>query len=300
VLAIAGAGAVWGVIALTVVPWQRVSPIVSHLSSGMGLPLTALAMALTGGASSPARFYLFFVVVYCSYFYPPREALPHLLGCVAVIALPLAYDAHAVEQGLLGELLVLTPTFLVLGGLIMAGKRVLVELSRGDHLTGVANRRAFAEQLARQLEGRRATDANVGVLLMDLDGFKDANTMYGHPAGDEVLRRTALALRAAVREGDTVARIGGDEFAVIVTGADETGMTALASRVHARLRAADEELELPGFRLSGSLGWALHPRDAHDADELIATADLALRGAKAAGKDRSLSPLDWLPEPAVS
>lgn len=297
VLAIAGVGALWGVAALTVVPWQHAPPIVSHLSSGMGLPLTAAAMALTGGAGSPTRFYLFFVVVYCSYFYPPREAVPHLIGCVAVIALPLVYDPHAVEQGVYGELLVLTPTFFVLGGLIMGGKRVMVDLSRHDALTGLLNRRAFAEQLGRHFGGRRCEDA-MGLLLVDLDGFKEANTLYGHPAGDEVLRRAASALRNAVRGDDCVARLGGDEFAVVAPGADEHGMQALAERVRAGLRQADDGLELPEYRLRASVGWALFPRDAEDLEGLIATADLALRGAKATGKDRHLSPLDWVAESA--
>jgi diguanylate cyclase (GGDEF)-like protein len=113
-----------------------------------------------------------------------------------------------------------------------------------------------------------------------------------------VLKETAAALRSTTRPADLVARLGGDEFALLIRGASEQRMQTLANRVLDALRAADEKLELTGFRLSGSVGWALYPQDAETGDELVAAADLALRGAKATGKDRALSPLDWLPETA--
>jgi diguanylate cyclase (GGDEF)-like protein len=304
ILALAVFGIVWGAACLTAIPWERAHPLVSHLSSAMGFPITALAVAATGGASSPARYYLLFIVVYCSYFYPPSEAIPYLLGCVTVYALPVLYDRGAVDEGFVADLAVMAPTFLVIGGLIIAGKRLLVdlrdradELARCDPLTGLANRRAFVDALTAQHGGRRADDV-FGLLLVDLDGFKDANTLYGFPAGDEVLREAAAALRSTARAADLVARLGGDEFALLIRGASEQGMQSRASRVLDALRAADERLELSGFRLSGSVGWALYPQDAETGDELVAAADLALRGAKATGKDRALSPLDWLPETA--
>ena len=85
-------GFVWGVIAGLVLDWNKVPPIVSHISTGLGLPITAVVMGITGGAGSPALFYVFFVAVYCSWFYPPREAIPHLIGCAAVVTLPIVYD----------------------------------------------------------------------------------------------------------------------------------------------------------------------------------------------------------------
>ena len=288
-LALAGLGALWGVACLTVIPWERAHPIVSHLSSSLGLPITVAAMAVTGGASSPARFYMLFIVVYCSWFYRPREAVPYVLAAIVVLAVPFAYDDGAVDRGLLAELIVLTPTFLVLGGLIMAGKQVLVELSRHDALTGLLNRRAFAQHLQLHRDARRGSDSLV-LVLVDLDGFKEANTVYGYPQGDKVLRRTAKALEAAVRADDLVARLGGDEFAIVMRGASEADAEALAGRVRRELERAGEALDLPDFRLSASLGWALYPRDAVTLSELVAVADNALRGAKAAGKDRSQAP----------
>jgi diguanylate cyclase (GGDEF)-like protein len=282
VMVLATVAASWGLLCLFVIPWRRIHPLLSHLSSGLGLPLTAAAMAATGGAESPARFYLLFVVFYVSYFYPPREAIPHLVGCVAVLLLPLAYDSNAVDQGLLGETLVLVPTFFILGGLILGGKLIMLELARHDALTGLVNRRAFGQRLEESLRRRRRTDS-FGLLLCDLDEFKEVNTRHGHPGGDRALCEAAVALRAAVRDGDLVARLGGDEFAIVAPAADDAGMNALADRVRGELENANERLGLSGCELSASFGWALFPEDADTAEGLVAFADLALRNAKESG-----------------
>jgi len=280
VLALSAVGAVWGVICLFVIPWRSVNPLVSHVSSGMGLPLTAVAMAATGGADSPARFYLLFIVFYVSYFYPPREAIPHLVGCVVVLLLPLTYDEGAIEQGLLAETLVLTPTFCVLGGLIMGGRQILLALSRNDPLTGLVNRRAFEQRLLTSTDGR-GSSRSFGLMLCDLDSFKSVNDRHGHPEGDRVLREAAGALRATVRAEDVVARVGGDEFAIVVEGADEEMMRAMAERVRDELARAGERVNLEGYDLAASLGWAIYPRDTRCRHELVSRADVALREQKA-------------------
>ncbi|HYU60197.1 MAG TPA: GGDEF domain-containing protein [Solirubrobacterales bacterium] len=280
VLALSATAAAWGLVCLLVIPWRRVHPLISHLSSAGGLPLTAVAMAATGGAESPARFYLLFIVVYASYFYPPREAIPHVVGCVLVLLLPLLYDSNAVDGGLLGETLVLTPTFFILGGLIMGGKQIMVELARHDALTGLVNRRVFEQRLHESLRGRRSSDDGFGLIFCDLDSFKEVNTKYGHPEGDRVLCEVAVALTGAVRDGDLVARLGGDEFAIVAAGADDAGMEKLAHRMGARLEEANGRLGLTDFELRASFGWALFPRDADSPERLVAKADLALRQAK--------------------
>ena len=304
VLVLSTVGAVWGVLCLTAVRWRTAPPIVSLLSSAAGFPITAVAMAATGGAHSPARFYLFFIVFYCSYFYAPRVAAPFLVGCMVVEALPLFYDGHAVEIGYLGEVVLVSSAYVVLGGLIMGGKQLLValreearELSRRDSLTGLCNRRAFEERVAEHMGGQRAGD-RIGLLLVDLDGFKDVNTLYGYQAGDRVLIETARAVELVVRSEDFVARLGGDEFAVIVSGARPQTMRSLCDRVLGAVRLAEERLDLADFSPRASVGWAIHPDDAESAEDLLGAADLALRAAKAGGKDRGLAPADWLPDPA--
>lgn len=303
VLGAAGLGTVWGALCLTLVPWERAHPLVSHVSTFLGLPLTAVAMAATGGADSPAKYYLLFIVVFASSFYPLREAVPYLIGCILVHALPLVYEPGAVREGLLGELLIVAPTYLVLGGLIISGKRLIVSLrerarrlSLLDPLTELPNRRALLEAMEERVGGERASDA-LGLLLVDIDRFKDANTLFGHPGGDRVLCETGNALRHVVRaEEDIAARLGGDEFAIVARGATEEGMRRLADRVLDRIREVDGELDLLGFRLSVSIGWARSPGDAETVDELLAAADLCMRVAKVTGRGRSQSPRDLQPE----
>jgi diguanylate cyclase (GGDEF)-like protein len=304
-LALAGVGLVWALICFLVIPWERASPLVSHFSCALGFPITAIAVAATGGAGSPAVFYLLFIVGYCAYFYRRREAVPYLFACIAVHALPLAYDPNAVSEGLVAELIILGPTYLLLGGLIIAGKERLVELrdearrlSLADPLTGLANRRALIDLLETSTAGGRADDP-VGLVLVDLDGFKEANTMYGHPGGDTALIATAGALRSAARAEDMVSRLGGDEFAIVTRGIDAGGLEALAERTLAAVRAAGTTLDLPGYELRCSVGAALYPADARSVDDLVATADLCMRGAKATGKDRSLSTRDFALDPAA-
>jgi diguanylate cyclase (GGDEF)-like protein len=305
VLTLAGVGLAWALVCFLLIPWERASPLVSHFSSALGFPITAVAVASTGGASSPAVFYLLFIVGYCAYFYRRREAVPYLVACFAVHALPLAYDPHAVDKGLLAQLLIFGPTYLILGGLIILGKERLVELreearrlSLADPLTGLANRRALIDLLSEATANGRAEEP-VGLVLVDLDNFKEANTIYGHPGGDTALVATAAALRSAARAEDMVSRLGGDEFAIVARGVTEDALELLARRTLAAVRAAGDELELPGYELRCSVGSALYPKDAQTVDDLVATADLCMRGAKATGKDRSLSTRDFAIEPAA-
>jgi diguanylate cyclase (GGDEF)-like protein len=254
-------------------------------------------VAATGGADSPARFMVFFLLFYACYFFPPRLAWLYVIGCVAIALSPLAYDRSAVADGYVGELIVLCAAYVTLGWLIIGGKEIMVGLreqarllAMRDPLTDLPNRRALIEWLERN--ARR--DGNVGLILADLDGFKDVNTLHGYPAGDAVLCETARTLQAAVRPDDFVARLGGDEFAVLTPDADAAAMTALSMRLLDAIRAMELE-SAEGVRLTVSVGWALYPDDAETIDDLVAVADGCVRGAKLTGKDRVLSALDSAP-----
>src|SRR4051794_6127016 len=211
-VALAGVGLAWAACCFFLIPWERAHPLVSHFSCALGFPIPAVAVAATGGGMSPAVLSLLFIVGYCAYFSRRREAYPYLLACVVVTALPLFYDPQSVDEGLLARLLILAPTYLILGGFIIAGKERLVELrdearrlSLADPLTGLANRRALIDELEAATGGREGE--TVGLVLVDLDGFKEANTMYGHPGGDTALVAAAGALRLAARSEDVVARL---------------------------------------------------------------------------------------------
>ncbi|GAA0805719.1 putative bifunctional diguanylate cyclase/phosphodiesterase [Spirilliplanes yamanashiensis] len=151
-----------------------------------------------------------------------------------------------------------------------------------DALTQLANRALFHEHLQERLRGRRRTD-HVAVLYLDLDGFKEVNDALGPAAGDQLLVQVADRLRAAVREEDTVARFGGDEFAVLVAAAELSEAETVARRIVAAL-AAPFPIAGQDVHAGGSVGLAVAGRaDAVDADQLLRNADLAMYRAKAAG-----------------
>jgi diguanylate cyclase (GGDEF)-like protein len=266
-----------------------------HVPAIGALLVVVGVVASTGGADSPARFYLFFLVVYAAYFYKRHDAIPYVLGCVAAGLVPLLYDDNAIAEGYIGELIVVCPAYVILGLLIIKGKELLVELREQaealallDPLTELPNRRAMLEWLGVETERDMAT----GLLLVDLDGFKDVNTAHGYPAGDAVLCEAAARLRRCVRTDDMVARLGGDEFAVIAPRATPQAIRLLSDRILLALR----DLEEGGIRVTASIGSAIHPDNAPSVDELIAAADFCLRGAKMTGKDRALSAFDWAPD----
>jgi diguanylate cyclase (GGDEF)-like protein len=159
-----------------------------------------------------------------------------------------------------------------------------------DELTGLFNRRRFQEAMATEVERSKRFGQPVGLVLLDLDDFKNVNDTYGHQQGDLVLREVARVLRETSREIDEPARYGGEELAVVLPGTDLEGAYNLAERV----RAGIEELALPLLdgdgilRVTASFGVATLPASADDMRDLVAAADEALYRAKRAGKNRTV------------
>jgi diguanylate cyclase (GGDEF)-like protein len=149
-----------------------------------------------------------------------------------------------------------------------------------DNLTGLLGHRAFHEAL-----GLAAADTTQQFTLatIDIDDFKRVNDWHGHPVGDDALCRVADALRSAVRDGDRVFRVGGEEFSVLMPGLSAADALPVAERL--RLAVAAIDFTLP---LRISVGLASWPHDARDTDVLIRLADEALYAAKRSGKDRVL------------
>ncbi len=155
-------------------------------------------------------------------------------------------------------------------------------LAARDSLTGLFNRLVFHTELTEAIARRRA-DEIVAVLFLDLDDFKIINDTLGHPTGDAILVEMANRLRTTVAEGDIVARLGGNEFAVLHrSAADEAEVRALALRLYDRITEPYTTDRDP-VKANASIGISLGPRDGEDADALIKTADIALHAAKAAG-----------------
>ncbi len=151
-----------------------------------------------------------------------------------------------------------------------------------DPLTGLPNRRRF-DQAARDLAGRRRAGDRVGLLMIDLDHFKRLNDELGHPAGDRVLVAVARAIAASVRDVDLPARVGGEEFAVILR--DPSGATDVAERLRAAIAAID--LSAHGIRgVTASVGVAVATDPDEQVASLVRRADDALLRAKREGRDR--------------
>jgi diguanylate cyclase (GGDEF)-like protein len=155
-----------------------------------------------------------------------------------------------------------------------------------DHLTGLANRRRFERQLEREVARTRRYGHPFCLLLLDVDHFKRVNDTYGHEGGDEALRRLGHVLQTGTRGVDTAARVGGEEFAVILTETD----FAHGLEVAERLRQTVKETEIPeASRVTISIGLAEFSESMREGRELYAAADAALYEAKRQGRDRVVS-----------
>jgi diguanylate cyclase (GGDEF)-like protein len=295
VLVAAGlAGLGWALL-LGTLPARRHLIVLFQTGTLLSLALIPVAIAASGGSTSPLRALPLLIIVYCAWFYETRTAGAAITAVCLLHLLPLAYDDHAFRAPGLGFTITLGITFAMTGGLMMAARRELVGMrddaraeALHDPLTDLANRRALMACLDKRANGRRGGD-RVGLLLIDLDGFKRVNTVHGHHGGDVALTAAAQALRSAARDTDLVARLGGDEFAIVVADADPTALRTVADRALAAVAAASEPLELRGIRLGASIGLAMLPDDADDADTLLIAADAALRAAKRDGKGRVVS-----------
>jgi len=155
-----------------------------------------------------------------------------------------------------------------------------------DHLTGIANRRAFFEAAEIELTRWRRQPRPLSLVLLDADHFKAVNDQYGHPAGDAVLRDLAATLTASFRDVDVVARVGGEEFAVLLPSTAAAAALAVANRALAAISA--RHVEFDGVRIAYSIsgGVAAMDESVTGLDELMKRADHALYVAKKAGRKR--------------
>ena len=161
-------------------------------------------------------------------------------------------------------------------------ERVLAHAAHHDVLTGLPNRMLFGDRLEQALHSAGREKTPVALLLLDLDGFKAVNDSKGHAAGDMILRAVAARLQAAVRKSDSVARQGGDEFAILLPQTGEAGAAHVALQICAALAEA-VPLDEGEARVGGSVGIAVYPEHGQDSESLLRSADQAMYGAKAAG-----------------
>lgn len=162
----------------------------------------------------------------------------------------------------------------------------LVQLATHDSLTGLYNRRYFQEHLRGVLAQALRYDTSGALLVLDLDGFKHVNDHFGHRTGDKLLTNVAVLLQGRLRQTDLAARMGGDEFAIILPHADEQKASVVAKGILRRMRhltvAADED----SLNVTTSIGVTLFPKHGVTAEILLAHADIAMYQAKARGHNR--------------
>ena len=173
----------------------------------------------------------------------------------------------------------------------------LQHLATHDTLTDLPNRFLLVDRLGQLLTSAGRSDTAFAVLFMDIDGFKGVNDSHGHEAGDQLLRDVARRLTKSVRRSDTVARIGGDEFVVVLERVHQVGEAdAVADKIRLAL-AAPYLLKSHEVRVTVSIGISFYPENGENADTLLRAADYAMYLAKRQGGNRHLTCLPGLPRP---
>jgi diguanylate cyclase (GGDEF)-like protein len=180
------------------------------------------------------------------------------------------------------------PKYIVAVGMILLLLEDQIEhnkyLALHDELTGLPNRRLFQDRLASTLERARRTGSQAALLLIDLNEFKQVNDSVGHHIGDELLKRVGSLFLGRVRRSDTVARTGGDEFSVILEDPMTRADAARVGKSLAELVADPFEVNGHTVQIGASVGVAVFPDDANDAESLCITADLRMYAVKQASK----------------
>jgi diguanylate cyclase (GGDEF)-like protein len=287
VFALSGAILIYGIAALLGwLRWDKASMKVLGIGMVFTIPVVGLGISFTGGAMSFVQPMLVTTLLYAAFFFPARWAWPLSIELILVAGTPLLYDGNAIEDAFLPDYIALVAGFLSATWVLVGLRKRLLEaelhqrdIAHRDPLTGVANRRHFDAVLQREITararpagGRRKTDDTpMALLILDLDNFKTINDNHGHPVGDAILRQVAERAQSMLRSSDTLARIGGDEFAIIAPGVQGDAVRNLAESVCHAVATNYSDAGTPSP--SASIGWAVFPEDGHDFEALIRAAD---------------------------
>ena len=244
---------------------------------------------MTHDATTGSQLFLLWPVLYAACFLGRRHTVLALGAVVVVESIvmgALEPPGQAVTDTL-GMAVAFTMVAVAIQVLRRRVERALAAMSiqaREDPLTGLPNRRAFDEYLARSVALSERTGAPLALVALDIDRFKGINDTRGHAEGDRALRDVGEALRGSARGTDLVARMGGDEFAMLLPGCTASDAAQVASDMAARIRLRSAAI---GRDVTVSIGIAALPDMATTGEELLAAADLALYAAKEDGRGRA-------------
>jgi diguanylate cyclase (GGDEF)-like protein len=276
-------------------PEDTLGPAKFVVEGSVAITVATLLVALTGGQTSP--FFFAFPLIVGGAALVVRPTITVALTAAAAIGYVLAVlagsapgsigPATAATVGLnLTALILLAYVAMVIARAQRRTRDAAIRLSTVDSLTGLFNRTFFFAALEREIARSARSGRGFCLLMMDLDELKAINDRVGHYHGDRVLRSVGDVILSGVRQIDTAARYGGDEFVVLLPETDPTGAFVLAEKIRLGVNAI--AIELPGAspRPSLSIGVVSYPDDGRTADELIISADGAMYASKRAGKDR--------------
>ncbi len=269
---------------------DTLSPRVLPGALAWGSTLITGVAYFSGESPSPLVFFYLWIFLYSAYFFSRREMVAQILYVgVAYGGLLLASPPSG---GIpvwwivgMGTLLVAAVLIRVMREHVELLIARLYDAARTDPLTKLPNRRGFRELLDLELERARRSESTMAVLVGDIDHFKEVNDRSGHHVGDAALRRVARLLGAGKRQIDAAARVGGEEFALILPDTDEAGAFVIAERLRTAVR---EEFAEDAVPITISFGIAAYPFTGETAASLLRAADEALYGAKETGRNRSV------------
>ncbi|MEA2458957.1 MAG: hypothetical protein QOC95_1929 [Thermoleophilaceae bacterium] len=263
------------------VPPRALAPVLV-----LGTVLISLAVCFTQSSASVYALLYVWVGFDAAYFFPRRQAITQVAAIGVAYALALAsVPGHDRAQRwllLMGTVVVASVLVGILRERVERLISTLADAARTDALTGLLNRRGFQELMELETERALRSRRPLAIIVGDLDHFKHLNDRSGHAAGDLALRRFAEIATAASRRIDAVARIGGEEFALLLPDTEQHAAYLLAER----LRRAVKEPSVDGQLPTVSFGVASFPTHSPDAEALMLAADQALYAAKALGRDR--------------
>lgn len=216
-----------------------------------------------------------------------------LITCVYVFMGYPVYSASTLSLQNFGRLMTIFSPYLLIAYLttmlsadLQYARRMFKYLSETDDLTGLDNIRSFNNILVQEMKKSQRYDQMFSVLMLDADNLKDINDRHGHEAGDRLIKAMANTIQSCLRESDTLARYGGDEFIALLPQTDKKNATEAAERIRRAIENTAFDMDGVQIKSTASIGIATYPEQADNINELLRKADLSLYSSKNEGRNR--------------